>query len=400
MFTKILLCLLALSLVLGIPAAFAAEVDCDSTYCFCAEDFASTDEELKGICITGLPQPESGTVMLGTRVLRKGDILSADQLSAMTFHPLNTVADTTATVTYLPIYENRVEPTATMTISIRGKEDLAPVVQSDTLQTYKNLPNKGQLNATDPEGKTLTYCVVRQPKRGTVTLHADGSFVYTPKKNKVGTDSFTFTATDPSGKVSKEATVTIEILKPSAKPYTDTAGMDCRFEAEWLKNTGLFVGERIAGELCFSENKPVTRGEFLSMVVKVLDIPVDKELSFTGYADEIPQWLKPYLAAALRSGVTAGLPSSETGIFGAEEAITGGEVAVMLQNALDLGVAASSMDEMSKEEPAWAMAAVAAMNENGFSLVPAEVLTRGQAAQILYQVSCMAQEAPALAMYQ
>ena len=58
------------------------------------------------------------------------------------------------------------------------------------------------------------------------------------------------------------------------------------------------------------------------------------------------------------------------------------------------------MDELSKEEPAWAMAAVAAMNENGFSLVPAEVLTRGQAAQILYQVSCMAQEAPALAMYQ
>ena len=65
----------------------------------------------------------------------------------------------------------------------------------------------------------------------------DGSFIYTPKKNKVGVDSFTYTATDASGKVSREATVTIQILKPTdARQYTDTVGLDCRFEAEWLKN--------------------------------------------------------------------------------------------------------------------------------------------------------------------
>lgn len=393
MFTKILLCLLALSLVLGIPAAFAAEVDCDSTYCFCAEDFASTDEELKGICITGLPQPESGTVMLGTRVLRKGDILSADQLSAMTFHPLNTVADTTATVTYLPIYENRVEPTATMTISIRGKEDLAPVVQSDTLQTYKNLPNKGQLNATDPEGKTLTYCVVRQPKRGTVTLHADGSFVYTPKKNKVGTDSFTFTATDPSGKVSKEATVTIEILKPSAKPYTDTAGMDCRFEAEWLKNTGLFVGESVNGKACFQPAKTVSQGEFLAMMVKALEIPT-QNADYSGLPETTPQWLRPYLAAALRSGLVTDLEN-----FAAEETISGGQAAVMLQNVMDLSVSEETMTQVSAmedETAQWTATAVAVMAENGICMEADSLLTRADTAEILYKAKKLSLHAPGL----
>ncbi|MFR8332989.1 MAG: Ig-like domain-containing protein [Oscillospiraceae bacterium] len=42
----------------------------------------------------------------------------------------------------------------------------------------------------------------------------DGAFTHTPKKNKVGKDSFSFTATDEAGAVSNEATVTIEILKP------------------------------------------------------------------------------------------------------------------------------------------------------------------------------------------
>ena len=123
MFSKLLLCALAV-LMLGLPlGALAAEVDCDATYCFSQEDFATAQEALEGICITGLPDPDTGTVMLGTRVLRKGDILSAGQLADMTFHPLQTGTDATATVQYLPIYQNRVDTVSTMTISIRGKEN-------------------------------------------------------------------------------------------------------------------------------------------------------------------------------------------------------------------------------------------------------------------------------------
>ncbi len=400
---KQILCLgAALCLLLGAIPVMAAEVDCDSVYCFTQEDF-SAEEPLTGICITGLPDPKTGTAMLGNRVLQCGDILTAEQIAQMTFSPLLTEADAQAVVTFLPIYENRVEKNATMTISIKGKTDKAPVAEDHFLETYKNLPNEGKLKVSDPEGQTMTYSLVRQPKRGTVTINEDGTYVYTPKKNKVGVDSFVFTATDPAGNVSREATVTVRIMKPTdATQYTDTVGSDCRFAAEWMKNTGLFVGENIGGNLCFQENKPVSRGEFLAMAVKVLGIPVDETAEFTGYTDQVPNWLKPYLAAALRSGMTAQLPSAESGIFGCEEAITGGEVAVMLQNAMDFGIATGAEEVAGKaDEPAhWATAAVTAMAENGVELTATEVMTRGQAAMILYQISLLAPTAPGLQMYQ
>ena len=136
---------LACICVLGLAVpAFAQEVECDAVYCFTAGDFSGEEETLTGICITGLPQSNTGTVMLGSRVLRAGDILTAGQLEQMTFQPLQTQQDQVAEVTYLPIFENRVESAAVMTISIRGKEDKAPVAQDSAIETYKNLSNDGK----------------------------------------------------------------------------------------------------------------------------------------------------------------------------------------------------------------------------------------------------------------
>lgn len=379
---RILAMLTALLLVNGIVGtASAAEVDCDSVYCFSAGDF-SGEEGLAGICITDLPDRDVGTVMLGTRVLRAGDILTADQVAQMTFSPLMTEEDASAEVGYLPIYADRVDASAAMTIAIRGKEDKAPVAEDSAVETYKNLPNTSKLKVSDPEGQPMTYTVTRQPKRGTVTIAEDGTFTYTPKKNKVGVDSFTYTATDPAGKVSREATVTITILKPTdSTQYTDTIGKSCRFAAEWMKNTGLFVGESVAENPCFSPEKLVTRGEFVTMLVKTLEIPAEEDVTYTGYTDEVPLWLQPYLAAAVRSGLTAGLPDQET--FGADMPITGAEAAVMLQNALDLTV--ETVAEESGE-PDWARTALSALQDNGITL-DAGNLTRGQAAEVLYQTA-------------
>ena len=377
-----LLCLSASIL----PAA-AAEVDCDSIYCFSAEDF-SQEDSLRGICITSLPEAQIGTILLGTRVLRPGDILTADQVAQMTFSPLRTETDRSAEVGYLPIYEDAVAPAAAMTIAVRGKEDKAPVAEDLAAETYKNLPTTQKLKVSDPEGQSMTYTITRQPRRGTVTISEDGSFTYTPKKNKVGVDSFTFTATDPAGKVSREATVTITILKPTdATQYTDTIGRDCRFAAEWMRHTGIFVGENLAGNPCFSPDRQVTRGEFTSMLVKALEIKPEEELADTGYTDEVPNWLKPYLAAAVRSGLTAGLPDQE--VFGASEAITGAEAAVMLQNALDLRVSRKEEEVLTGTEdnmvPVWAEASLTALSENGLTLDAQTPLTRGEAAKLLYQ---------------
>lgn len=378
-----------------VSAIFAAEVDSGSVYCFTMEDFSAEEDPLAGICITGLPDSDAGTIMLGTRVLRPGDILTAEQVARMTFCPLQTEEDAAATVTYLPIYESHVAPSATMTLSIRGKEDKAPVAEDSALETYKNLENSAALKVSDPEGQPLTYTVTRQPKRGTVTIRDDGTFTYTPKKNKIGVDSFTYTAADPAGNVSREATVTITILKPTdATQYTDTAGSECRFTAEWMKNTGIFIGENVAGTTCFQPEKEVTRGEFVTMLVKALDIPVDQEATYTGYADDIPGWLQPYLAAAVRSGLTGGLPESET--FSPGKPITGAEAAVMLQNALDLRYDTQTVLAEDSDIPEWAAAALMALGSHGITLGCTDPLTRADAAQTLYRVSLLSDTAPGM----
>lgn len=399
MFRKRILCFFTAAVcVLGLcGAAAAAEVDCDDTYCFSADDF-SEEEQIVGICITGLPDANVGTAMLGCRVIQPGDILTAEQLAQMTFAPLRTEIDREAVVTYLPIYENRVAPAQSMVISVRGKEDKAPVAEDLALETYKNLPNEGALKVSDPEGQTLTYTVTRQPKRGQVTVREDGTFVYTPKKNKVGVDSFVYTATDPAGNVSRAATVTVRILKPAdAGQYTDTVGQKYRFAAEWMKNTGIFVGERVGDSHCFQGDKTVSRGEFLAMAVKLLGIPMDGEMELAGYTDQAPAWLKPYLTAALRSGMTAGLPWADT--FDAQQTVTGAEAAVMLQNAMDLVITTMYADP-EEGTPDWAVNAVTAMSDNGIEIHAPQELTRGQVAMLLYQVSLIAQDAPGLKMFQ
>ena len=340
-----------------ISRASAAQVDSGSVYCFTAGDFPEAPE---GICITGVPDREVGLLMLGDRILRPGDILTAEQLAQMTFCPVGTEEDTAAEVTYLPVINGHVETGTVWSVEVRGREDLAPAAEDFALETYKNLPIEGALKVRDPEGGAMTFAVTRQPRRGSVTVSDDGTFVYTPKKNKVGVDSFVYTATDPAGKVSREATVTVTILKPSdAKQYQDTLGRDCRFAAEWMRHTGIFTGENLAEKSCFSPEKQVTRGEFVTMLVKTLDIPVDEGLVYTGYEDEVPVWLQPYLAAAVRSGLTAGLEHPE--VFGADEVISTAEAAVMVANGLDL--------------------------QEVFSGETEEPLTRAMAAKILYRTS-------------
>lgn len=391
MFQRKLLSLLAAGALVfaGALGVGALEVDSGEVYCFTSGDFASEGEPLVGVCITGVP--DTGAVRLGQRVLQPGDILTAPQLERLVLHSPKGEADASAEVSYLPIYENRVERERTVTVFLRGREDKAPAAEDLTLETYKNLANEGRLRASDPEGEALTYTLVRSPRRGTVELLADGSFVYTPKKNKLGVDSFTYTATDPGGNVSREATVTVRILKPEpGEPYCDTQDRSCAFEAQWLRQTGLFAGEQIGGCSCFHPDKPVTAGEFLVMVTRLLELEVEELPEYTALAAQAPQWLRPYLAAAVRSGIGADWQRLQQE-FDPLAPITGAEAAVALQNALELPTAQVTASGEPTDREALALEA---MNRRGLALSAEGILTREEAAILLYQVSRLLPGAP------
>lgn len=68
-------------------------------------------------------------------------------------------------------------------------------------------------NDTDPNSQSLTAELVSGPEHGTLTLLADGAFTYVPQAGYVGTDQFTYRASDGE-LTSQAATVELTVAEP------------------------------------------------------------------------------------------------------------------------------------------------------------------------------------------
>ncbi|HKS26423.1 MAG TPA: Calx-beta domain-containing protein [Pyrinomonadaceae bacterium] len=102
----------------------------------------------------------------------------------------------------------------TFVLTVNAVND-APVAVNDSYTTDEDTPLNvaapGVLgNDTDIDGPNMTAVVVNNPANGTVTLNPNGSFLYTPKQDFSGADSFTYKANDGSGD-SNVATVNITV---------------------------------------------------------------------------------------------------------------------------------------------------------------------------------------------
>lgn len=394
---------LALALVCFTVIAAAADVRMDSAsvYCFRADEFSENAERLSGVYVVSVPLAEQGEVRIGSRALRAGDVVSRSSLDMLQLHP-TCETESQCVLCYKPIEDGTLGQTQSMRFVIHGGKNQAPVSEDSTLETYKNVANIGKLCVSDAEGESLSYQLVKQPKRGSVELHPDGSFTYTPDENKVGKDSFRFTATDSSGNVSNEASVKIRIVKPTDKAmYEDMADRDGEYIAMWLKERGAYTGKTVAGRLCFSPEENVGRAEFLVMAMHLFGAEPDDAVLTSGFADEAqtPAWMRPYLVRALRSGMISGTGREDGLYFRPADCLTRAEAAVMVQNILDLpseGVSVFSLTQDGQPlVPIWAQQAVSALAAAGIEtdvLNCEQPLTRMEASQLLYE-ACMLAEA-------
>ena len=259
--------LLALSLTaLLFTPALAAETSLtwDDVYCFSQADFQA--EDCAGVMLTEVPDQALGTLMLGNRQVRSGDVLTVEQLSSLTFVPGGDLTGD-AVITCLKLTDNGTEEVQA-TLKIGSNQNQVPVAEDSEFTTYKNIPGQVPLTVSDPEGDPLTVTIVKAPKRGNVSLNDDGTVTYTPTENKVGKDSFVYTVTDSAGNTSQEATVRIEIEKPSDKQtYGDMDGDPAQLAAVWLREEGIYSGKTVAGQLLFCPDETVSRGEFIAMCV-------------------------------------------------------------------------------------------------------------------------------------
>ena len=351
----------------------------------------SENEAFEGVYVASVPSQLDAEVSLGARTLRAGDVLDRSMLSQLLVLPAEN-RDASCELVYCPIEGGEVQPSRALELSILTGKNEAPVCRDVKFETYKNIANTGVLSASDPEGDTLTYQLVKEPKRGTVDIAPDGSFTYTPAQNKVGKDVFTYTATDSAGNVSNVANVTVKIVKPTDKAmYQDLAGDTLAYTAMWLKDRGVYTGKRIAGNLCFEPEGTLTRGEFLVMAMKLLGAEPESARLTSGFADEskTPAWMRPYIVSAFKSGMVSGVTSPDGMVFRPSSNLTRAEAAVMLQNILDLPQ--SQEAAVFSEDcavPVWAQASVSALESAGISIpvtTSAEKLTRREAAELLYE---------------
>jgi hypothetical protein len=102
---------------------------------------------------------------------------------------------------------------ATVTITVTPNR--APIATNDSYtlmaDTTLTVPAPGILtNDSDADGDSLTAVLATGPTKGTLSLSPNGAFIYVPAANYVGTDSFTYQASDGLTN-SGLATVTITV---------------------------------------------------------------------------------------------------------------------------------------------------------------------------------------------
>ena len=138
-----------------------------------------------------------------------GTIIFDDSL--ITFTP-NTDVSGIITFTYEIIDPNGGTDTATITVTINNSN---PLAGPDSFSTQVNTPITAQvlLNDIDPDGQSLSIQSVSSTTNGGTTTFTTTSITYTPPLNFVGTDTFTYTISDPSGGTSTTTvTITVETI--------------------------------------------------------------------------------------------------------------------------------------------------------------------------------------------
>lgn len=357
---------------------------------FTETDFLTDGGELDAIVLSTLPDSQTGSLTLGGQLLRVGDVISMEAVDGLVYTAKDAVNPSAAHFEFLPVFADGTSgEEASADLFLLGESNSAPVARDMEFTTYKNVAVTERFDGVDPEGDLLTYHVVKKPARGAVTVQEDGTFVYTPYENKTGKDTFTYVAVDAVGNSSDPATVKVKIEKPDTKvTYADLDGNPAHKAAVRLAEEEIFVGECMNGAYFFCPDEPVTRSQFVAMVMDTAGLETLEDVECTGFADDgiIETWAKPYVASALKSGLIQGsLDESGQAVFRGGETVTAAEAAVLLDRALQV-TDVDAQTFASADAPAWAAQSAAnlstcGMLDSGTSL--GTQLTRGEAAQLL-----------------
>ncbi|OTG91203.1 Ig-like domain-containing protein, partial [Acinetobacter sp. ANC 3832] len=104
-------------------------------------------------------------------------------------------------------------------VEVNSINDL-PVGHDSSITVLEDRSYKGNVTASDVDSNRLTFSAGTAPKHGTVTVNADGTYVYKPSENYSGADEFTITVTDEQDG-SSSIKVTVNVLEVNDAPEVE-----------------------------------------------------------------------------------------------------------------------------------------------------------------------------------
>lgn len=113
----------------------------------------------------------------------------------------------------------------TVTINIAAVND-APIASNGSISVSEDFAGNGILVATDVDSSSLSYSILSNGIKGTVTLSnaATGAYTYVPNANANGVDTFSFQVSD-GALGSNIATITVNINSVNDAPLASGAGL-------------------------------------------------------------------------------------------------------------------------------------------------------------------------------
>lgn len=305
---------------------------------FDKNDFVKALGEGEYVTVSTLPDKALGTLYLGDRKIKEGQTLTLSAATSMHFEPnRNTVGRSDFTFSS-PSSGGKY---GVMTLFVLEEINLSPYFGEFTFDTAKNISHKGYLEAVDPEGDDITYSVTVSPRHGTLRLidAKSGFFMYTPKVDFTGRDTFSVRATDSYGNRSETKRIILHVNETeNTTVFYDMTNHWAHLSASRICASSLMKGVEADGKLYFEPEKAVTRGDFLAiaMISAGLEPKVEKVFASSFYDDSsVPVNIKSYAQAALTMGIVSGYEENGNVLFKSTEPITRQDAALIISRILE-----------------------------------------------------------------
>lgn len=347
------------------------------------------------LTLTSLPDPNCGTLFYGGVRPSVGQGIPRHAVEKVYFTPTSSmVTEATFTFTAGSAFGGG---TVTCHIRFTDKENNAPTTagEATSLAASSGSALLGTLAGYDPDGDEIEYLIITYPTNGTLKMldRTCGDFRYTPKNGFSGKDAFTYVVRDSYGSYSPLTTVSITVdSKKGTVDFSDMESSAYRIAAEEMVARGIMDSEPQEENNHFHENESVTREAWVVMVLKTFGIylPYSPEASYFDDDAAVSAAARPYIKYAAEHGYMIGELSGTKLNCNPSAVITRGEAAeilyrvmadhALLEGSVPTGAMGGDMDAIAVLNLAGLFPYRAGqLSENG-------ALTRGVAADVLWGI--------------